>query len=103
MIYYIRSAKKEYRYIFVIIDTFSNYIWCIPLKNEKSQTITNDFSKNLTTSKRSPLKLESDRGKEWYNSIFRTSGKVKTYNIIEDSQINVLVLLRGSLELYVIF
>ena len=26
------SNKKGYRYIFVIIDSFSKYLWCIPLK-----------------------------------------------------------------------
>ena len=33
--------------------------------------MTNEFSKNLTTSKRKPLKIESDRGTEFYNSIFQ--------------------------------
>ena len=36
-----------------------------------SQTITNEFSNILSSSKRSPLKLESDRGAEFYNSIFQ--------------------------------
>ena len=41
------------------------------MKNKNSQTITNEFSKILTTSKRRPLRLESDRGGEWYNSVFQ--------------------------------
>ena len=49
----------------------------IPLKNKYSQTITNEFSKILTTSKRKPLKLESDRGSEFYNSIFQNFLKSK--------------------------
>ena len=36
-------------------------------------TITNEFSNIITTSKRKPLKLESDRGSEFYNSIFQNS------------------------------
>ena len=72
MIDYKTSNKKGFRYIFVIIDNFSKYLFAIPLKNNYSQTITNEFSKNLATSKRKPLKIESDRGKEWYNSIFQT-------------------------------
>ena len=36
---------------------------------KNSQTITNEFSIILTSSKRLTLKLESERGKEWYNSI----------------------------------
>ena len=39
------------------------------MKKEYGQTITNEFSNNLTTSKRSPGKIENDRGTEFYNSI----------------------------------
>ena len=65
------SNNKSFRYIFMIIDNFSKYLWAIPLKNKYSQTITNEFSNILTTSNRKPLKLESDRGLELYNSIFQ--------------------------------
>ena len=47
------------------------------LKNKYSQTITNEFSNILTTSKRKPLKIESDRGTEFYNSIFQNFLKSK--------------------------
>ena len=61
------SNNKGFRFIFVIIDNFSRYLWAIPLKNENSQTITNEFSNIKSTLKRSPIKLESDRGTEVYN------------------------------------
>ena len=44
---------------------------------KKSQTITNEFSSILTTPKRKPLKLESDRGSEFYNSNFQNFLKTK--------------------------
>ena len=68
---YKTSNNKGFRYIFIIIDNFSKYLWAIPLKNKYSQTITNEFSNILTTSKRKPLKIESDRGSEFYSSIFQ--------------------------------
>ena len=71
------SNNKNYRYIFIIIDNFSKYLLAIPFKNKYSQTITNEFSNILTTSKRSPVKLESDRGSEWYNSVFQNFLKGK--------------------------
>ena len=71
------SNNKNYRYIFIIIDNFSKNLWAIPLKNKYSQTITNEFSNILTTSKRKPLKLESDRGSEFNNSIFQNFLKSK--------------------------
>ena len=62
---YKTSDNKGFRYIFVIIDNYRKYLWAIPLKNKKSQTITKEFMNILPTSKRRPLKLESDRGAEW--------------------------------------
>ena len=76
MIDYKTSNNKNYRYIFIIIDNFSKYLFAIPLK-KNSLTITNEFSNILTKSKRKPLKLESDRGNEFYNSIFQNFLKLK--------------------------
>ena len=55
MIDYKTSIKKGYRYIFIIIDNYSKNLWATPLKNKYSQTITNEFSIIITTSKRKPL------------------------------------------------
>ena len=77
MIGYKISTNKGVRYIFVIIDKFSKYLWAIPLKNKYSQTITNEFSNLLSTSKRKPNKIESERGTEFYISFFRNLLKTK--------------------------
>ena len=77
MIDYKISNNRGYRNIFVITDNYNKYLWAIPLKNKYSQTITNEFSNILTTSKRKPLKIESDRGTEFHNSIFQKFLKVK--------------------------
>ena len=77
MIDYKISNNKGFRYIFIVIDNFSKYLWAIPLKNKYSQTIKNEFSNIITTSKRKPLKIESDRGSEFYNSIFQNILKSK--------------------------
>ena len=42
----------------------------MPIKTKNCQTIRKEFSNIIIISKRSPLKLESDREGEWYNSIF---------------------------------
>ena len=84
MIDYKTSNNKGYRYIFIIIDNLSKYLWAIPLKNKNSQTKTNEFANILTTSKRKPIKIESDRGSEFYNSIFQNS--LKNKNIQQNSR-----------------
>ena len=77
MIDYKISNNKGFRYIFIVIDNFSNYLCAIPLKNKYRQTITNEFSNILSTSKRKPRKIESDRGSEFSNSIFQNFLKSK--------------------------
>ena len=79
MIDYKTSNNRGYRYIFIIIDNYSKYLWAIPLKNKYSQIITNEFSNILSTSKRKPFKIESDRGTEFYNNIFHNF--LKSMNI----------------------
>ena len=44
-------------------------MWEKPLK-KYSKTTADEFSNILSSSKRSPLKIESNRGAEFYNSIF---------------------------------
>ena len=75
---YKSSNNKAFRFLFVINDNFSKYTWCIPLKNKYGQTKTDDFSKILSTSKRKPLKKESHRKAELYNSAFQNFLKVKS-------------------------
>ena len=71
------SNNKSYRYKFIVIDNLSKFLWAIPLKNKYSQTITNEFSNILIKSKRKPLKIESDRGTEFYNNVFQNFLKSK--------------------------
>ena len=80
MIDYKISNNKGFRYIFIIIDNYSKNLWAIPLKNKYSQTITNEVSNILTTSNRKPLKIESDRVTEFYNSNFQNLLKSKNIN-----------------------
>ena len=76
---YKTSNNKGYRYIFVIIDNYSKYLWALPLKNKYSQTITDEFSNTLKTSKRKPIKIEPDRGSEFSNSFFQNFSKLKNF------------------------
>ena len=73
---YKTSNNKGFRHIFVIIDNFCKYLWAIQIKNKNSQANINEFSSNLTTSKRKLLQRESDRGTEFYNNIFQNFFKM---------------------------
>ena len=78
---YKTSNNKGYRYIFIVIDNFSKYLWAIPLKNKYCQTITDEFSNILSTSKGKPVKIESDRGREFHNSIVQNFLKSKSIQL----------------------
>ena len=62
MVDYKNSNNKGFRYIIVIFDIFSKCNWAILLKNKNSKTIKKEISNGPTKSKRSPVKLQSDRG-----------------------------------------
>ena len=75
--------NREYRYVLVIIDNFSKFGWTLPLKNKNAQTIKDSFENILISSKRQPNLIESDRGKEFYNNIFKdflNKNNIKLYS-----------------------
>ena len=63
--------NRGYRYVLVVIDNFSKFGWTTPLKNKNAQTIKHSFENILINSKRKPNLIETDRGKEFYNNIFK--------------------------------
>ena len=63
--------NRGYRYVLVITENFSEYVWTVPLKNKNAQTIENSFENIIINSKRKPDLIETDRGKDFYNNIFQ--------------------------------
>ena len=75
--------NRNHRYVLVIIDNFSKYGWTVPLKNKNAQTIKDSFENILISSKRKPILIETDRGKEFYNNIFQdflNKNNIKRYS-----------------------
>ena len=78
---YEKSNNKGFRYISSIMDNFSKHIWGVPEKS--SQTKTNEVSNTLTSSKRKPIEIETDRGAEFYHSNFlKTSNDAKNTSLL---------------------
>lgn len=64
-----QSVSKEnsnYKYILVIIDTFSKYAWVYPLKQKKKENVHHAFQ-DLFQKDRVPKNLQTDLGTEFYN------------------------------------
>ena len=61
--------NNGYKYLLVIIDVFSKYLFLNPLRNKTPIEVINVFRRIFR--QRKPLKLRTDRGKEFDNILFR--------------------------------
>ena len=52
--------NRNYRYVLVVIDNFSNFVWTVPLKNKKARIINDSSEKSIKGSKIKPGLIESD-------------------------------------------
>ena len=66
------KQNKNYKYILTVIDFFSKYSWCYPLKTKKSEEIINSFKDIFKKSKRKPKLIQSDEGSEFTNNVTQT-------------------------------
>lgn len=65
------SVNNGFKYILIIIDCFSKYVWTVPVKTKTKQEITSSFQHVLHKSRRLPINLQTDMGKEFYNDCFQ--------------------------------
>ena len=63
--------NKGYKFLLVVIDTFSKFAFVEPLKNKSGAEILRAFSTILRESKRKPQKLRTDQGTEFTNAPFQ--------------------------------
>ena len=68
------------RYLFIVIDAFSKFARAIPVHSKDAKAITAAFKQVLTTANpRHPQRLQTDKGKEFFNSNFQSL--MKRYGI----------------------
>lgn len=74
----IAEKNNDYKYILAVIDTFSKFGWCEPLKTKSSADVIEAFS-NIFDNKtdRLPLQIQTDNGREFLNKHFQTFLKEK--------------------------
>lgn len=63
------KINRGQRYILTIIDVFSKYAWGLPLKTKGGNDVANAF-KIVLQDGRQPKNLQTDEGKEFYNTNF---------------------------------
>jgi len=74
------DSNDGYKFILCIIDVFSKFAWCVPLKSKTASSVLNAVKAVVKESKREPEKIWVDKGTEFYNKDFK--GWAKSQNII---------------------
>lgn len=62
----IADKNQGHRYILTVIDLFSRYAWCRPLRNKKGDTVAAAFN-DIFREGRIPKRVQTDQGKEFQN------------------------------------
>ena len=70
------KSNNGYRYILTCIDILSKYAWTYPMKNKTGSDVIKIFDK-IFKDGRVPIKLQSDGGREFNNSVFKKYMKEK--------------------------
>lgn len=80
--------NRGYKYILVIIDSFSKYLWTVALKSKTATEVRDAMEKLLKTSSRLPKNLQTDAGSEFFNKLFQAL--MKKYHINHYSTFSVI-------------
>lgn len=78
MIPYSRENKGN-KYLLTVIDCFSKFAWAVPLKQKTADSVAKAMENVFLSSKSTPKHIQSDQGKEFYNSKFNSL--MKQYNV----------------------
>lgn len=65
------KVNKGHKYILVVINVFSKFVWCEPVKTKSGKNVTEAMKKILSDVKVPPKNLQTDMGKEFYNKEFK--------------------------------
>ena len=65
------KENEGYKFLLLVIDTFSKYGWIVPLKDKKGETIVKALKEIFKESGRRPAKLWTDKGREFFNKDVR--------------------------------
>ena len=64
--------NKGTRYLLTVVDVLSKFAWVRPLKNKTGEAVVRAFQSIVKTSGRKPQRLQTDKGKEFYNTKVQT-------------------------------
>ena len=69
----VSPGKTGTRYLLTVIDVCSKFAWAVPVNSKDAKAITVAFGQVLPIANpRHPKRLQTDKGKEFFNSNFQT-------------------------------
>jgi L-rhamnose mutarotase len=72
------GSNDGYKWLLVVVDTFSKFAWAVPVKTKSAGDMVKAFGQIFEkAAPRTPKKLQTDEGKEFYNSQVKTLLKSK--------------------------
>lgn len=76
--------NNNYRFVLFVIDSFSKFLYTVPVKNKSSSSMVPAFQKVFRMAKAKPRMLHVDNGIEFYSNVmkdfFKRNG-IKVYSI----------------------
>lgn len=73
------KKNRSFRYILVVIDCYSKYVWTRAVKSKTAVEVVNAMSDIIQEANYTPKNIQSDQGSEFYNKPF--SALMKLHNI----------------------
>ncbi len=64
--------NNGHKFILTVIDCFSKFAWSSPIKNKSAESVTSAMHVIFKNSNRIPKNLQTDFGKEFYNTKFKS-------------------------------
>lgn len=82
--------NNDIKFLLVIVDVFSRFLWVRPLKDRKAKSVIDAF-KDVLTGPRRPRTIRTDKGSEFYNRFLQ--------QYLKDQEIIILCLERDESQL----
>lgn len=93
------KENKGFKYILVVINCFSKYVWAIPLKNKTGSEVSTAMDNILK--EQTPQNLQTDAGLEFFNKHFERlmkKYKINHYNVFSEKKASIVERVNRTLK-----
>lgn len=94
--------NNNYKYILIVINCFSKYVWAYPLKSKSAKEVCDNMEK-IFQQKHIPKNLQTDQGKEFFNKDFKRLMKIykiNHYNTFSETKAAIVERVNRTLKMW---